>query len=527
MATPQDRKKELRRNPTNYTARANMGRYRAYLRERLAKKGVAKDKIDIKQQGDKFVFVSPNNQKTITRKNIAPPVNKKDSLDPRAKENLDKEITKVIRESEGTFTVRKNSNPPKVEKRLTRKQLREMSPEERKAYNERRKKTPPASTPTVSGAKGRRERRGTTEERLAQSSGRKITGSDLLTAASFIGIGGVTIAGVRYLFKGGKILAKTKAGEKIIDKASALGKKIINAFKKKKAEKKAESPRDASAMKKSSKKKESSSEKTERNMDKSLFTKRKKDQEEKVQDVRDIKKKVDGVTDKAPAGAKNTSMSKTTKGRGYRDNRFTKEANRARDKQSERTAQDRAYDRSANPKKALDQLIASRAKELGMSYKQLRYQVNRIFIRNKHQKKMTDGVKQKLNNVTSEQIKKGSPFMRDVKAYVDKVRSSPKYAKQSKGRAQQKLGLNKNKKETPPKKSLLKNKEEVFYAKLNKRFKTLVDEGRISPSERKLATQLRNKTKEILRNPNVSKIAKQNAVQRYANQLDQIVKSTK
>ena len=38
MATPQDRRKELRRNPTNYLARANMGKYRAYLRERLAKK---------------------------------------------------------------------------------------------------------------------------------------------------------------------------------------------------------------------------------------------------------------------------------------------------------------------------------------------------------------------------------------------------------------------------------------------------------------------------------------------------------
>ena len=73
----------------------------------LAKKGVAKDKIDIKQQGNKFVFVSPNNQKTITKTNIAPPVNKTDSVDPRFKENLDKEITKIIRESEGTATVRK------------------------------------------------------------------------------------------------------------------------------------------------------------------------------------------------------------------------------------------------------------------------------------------------------------------------------------------------------------------------------------------------------------------------------------
>ena len=485
MATPQDRRKELRRNPTNYLARANMGKYRAYLRERLAKKGVATDKIDIKQQGNKFVFVSPNNQKTITKTNIAPPENKKDSLDPRFKENLDKEITKIKRESEGTATIRKNSNPPKLEKR------------------------------SVGGAQGRKERRGPRKEGTGKV-------SDALKIASLVGIGGVTLAGVRYLYKGGKILAKTKAGEKTINMASALGKKVMNAFRKKKAD----SPRDASAMRESSPK---------RRMDKSLFTKRKQKQqekktqtkEEKVDDVRDIKKGVKGVSDKAPAGAKNTTMSKKTKPKITRDRTFTSRANKDRDKQNQRSKQDMAYDQAANPKKYLDALIVKRAKELGMTFNQLRYQVNRIFIRNKHQKIKTGGVKQKLNDVTSEQVKKGSPFMKDVKAYVDKVRSSPKYAKQSKGRTQQKLDLNKNKKETPPKKSLLKNRQEIFYAKLNKRFKTLVDEGRISPSERKLATQLRDRTKEILRNPNVSEAAKQNAVQRYANQLDQIVKSTK
>jgi len=485
MATPQDRRKELRRNPTNYLARANMGKYRAYLRERLAKKGVATDKIDIKQQGNKFVFVSPNNQKTITKTNIAPPENKKDSLDPRFKENLDKEITKIKRESEGTATIRKNSNPPKLEKR------------------------------SVGGAQGRKERRGPRKEGTGKV-------SDALKIASLVGIGGVTLAGVRYLYKGGKILAKTKAGEKTINMASALGKKVMNAFRKKKAD----SPRDASAMRESSPK---------RRMDKSLFTKRKQKQqekktqtkEEKVDDVRDIKKGVKGVSDKAPAGAKNTTMSKKTKPKITRDRTFTSRANKDRDKQNQRSKEDMAYDQAANPKKYLDALIVKRAKELGMTFNQLRYQVNRIFIRNKHQKIKTGGVKQKLNDVTSEQVKKGSPFMKDVKAYVDKVRSSPKYAKQSKGRTQQKLDLNKNKKETPPKKSLLKNRQEIFYAKLNKRFKTLVDEGRISPSERKLATQLRDRTKEILRNPNVSEAAKQNAVQRYANQLDQIVKSTK
>ena len=54
----------------------------------------------------------------------------------------------------------------------------------------------------------------------------------------------------------------------------------------------------------------------------------------------------------------------------------------------------------------------------------------------------------------------------------------------------------------------------------------MVKEGKISPSERKLATQLREKAKETLRNPNATESAKQNAVQRYANQLEQIVKST-
>lgn len=487
MATPEERRKELRRNPTNYLARANMGKYRAYLRERLAKKGIDPKKVDIKQDKNKFVFVSPNNQKTITRTNIAPPVNKTDStdsVDSIFKANIDKEIDKIKRESEGTFTVQKNSNPPKFEKR------------------------------SVSGAKGRKERRGPRQEGTGKV-------SDALKVASLIPIGGVTIAGVRYLYKGGKILAKTKLGEKVIDKTSALGKKVFNAFRKKKTE----SPRDASAMRQSSPK-------TKRKMKKSLFETRKQQEkktqtkEEKVQDVRDIPKKTTGVTDKPPAGAKNTSMSKTTKPKANRDKTFTKRANKDRDKQNERSKQDMAYDQAANPKKYLDALIVARAKELGMTYNQLRYQINRIFIRNKHQKIQTGGVKQKLNDVTSEQLKKNSPFMRDVKAYVDKMRSSPKYAKQSKGRTQQKLDLTKNKKEAPPKKSLLKNKQEVFYAKLNKRFSDLVKEDKISPSERKLATQLRDKTKEILRNPNASESAKQNAVQRYANQLEQIVKST-
>ena len=293
MATPEERRKELRRNPTNYLARANMGKYRAYLRERLAKKGVDPNKVDIKQDKNKFVFVSPNNQKTITKTNIAPPVNKKDSLDPRFKENLDKEIEKI---KKGTYTVRKLSNPPKdevrpiEEKRLTRKQLREMSPAERKAYNERQKKTPPASTPTVGGAKGRKERRGTSERNDKGFSAR-----DALNVASWLIPAGIVLGGARILYKGGKFVSTTKTGKKyIIDPLSKTGQKVINAFKKKKAEKKT---------------------------DKSLFTKRKQKQqekktetkEEKVDDVRDIPKKTTGVTDKPPAGAKNTSMSKTTK----------------------------------------------------------------------------------------------------------------------------------------------------------------------------------------------------------------------
>ena len=55
-----------------------------------------------------------------------------------------------------------------------------------------------------------------------------------------------------------------------------------------------------------------------------------------------------------------------------------------------------AYDQAANPKKYLDALIVRRAKELGMTYNQLRYQVNRIFIRNGHQKKMTGWSKTKI-----------------------------------------------------------------------------------------------------------------------------------
>ena len=92
-------------------------------------------------------------------------------------------------------------------------------------------------------------------------------------------------------------------------------------------------------------------------MDKSLFTKRKQKQqekktqtkEEKVDDVRDIKKGVKGVSDKAPAGAKNTTMSKKTKPKITRDRTFTSRANKDRDKQNQRSKEDMAYDQAANP----------------------------------------------------------------------------------------------------------------------------------------------------------------------------------
>lgn len=526
MATPQERRKELRRNPTNYLARANMGKYRAYLRERLAKKNIDPKKIDIKQEGNKFVFVSPNNNKKITKKNIAPPVDKKDSLDPRFKANIDEEISKI---EKGTYTVRKLSNPPKdevrpiEEKRLTRKQLREMSPAERKAYNERQKETPPASTPTVGGAKGRKDRRGGRKEGTGKV-------ADALKYASLLPIGGVlTYAGVRFAIKGGKIFAKTKLGEKVIDKTSALGKKVMNAFRKKKAE----SPRDASAMRQSSPK-------TKRRMDKSLFKKRKQKQQEKkteskaefktdskgrTEDVRDTPRKTTGVTDKPPAGAKNTTMNKTTKPKANKDKTFTKRANKDRDKQNERSKQDMGYDQATNPKKYLDALIVARAKELGMTYRQLRYQINRIFIRNKHQKIKTGGVKQKLNDVTSEQLKKNSPFMRDVKAFVDKMRTNKKYAKQTQGRTEAKINMNKKK---PVQQELNLETKKVSsplkrFQKLTKKFRLRVFKDKLPKDARTEATKSLSKVQKVLRNPRATEKQKAEAVEGYAQELGAIL----
>ena len=58
--SPQDRRKELRRNPTNFTARANMGAYRAYLRKKMQEKGT-KSKVNVKRVGDKTVTTTDNN----------------------------------------------------------------------------------------------------------------------------------------------------------------------------------------------------------------------------------------------------------------------------------------------------------------------------------------------------------------------------------------------------------------------------------------------------------------------------------
>ena len=57
--SPQDRKKELRRNPTNFTARANMGAYRAFLRKKMQEKGT-KSKVNVKRTGDKTVTTTDN-----------------------------------------------------------------------------------------------------------------------------------------------------------------------------------------------------------------------------------------------------------------------------------------------------------------------------------------------------------------------------------------------------------------------------------------------------------------------------------
>ena len=108
--------------------------------------------------------------------------------------------------------------------------------------------------------------------------------------------------------------------------------------------------------------------------------------EEKVDDVRDIKKGVKGVSDKAPAGAKNTTMSKKTKPKITRDRILLHEQTKIEINKIKDQNKIWLMTKLANPKKYLDALIVRRAKELGMTYNQLRYQVNRIFIRNGHQK---------------------------------------------------------------------------------------------------------------------------------------------
>ena len=50
---------------------------------------------------------------------------------------------------------------------------------------------------------------------------------------------------------------------------------------------------------------------------------------------------------------------------------------------NQRSKQDMAYDQAANPKKYLDALIVKRAKELGMTYNQLRINIEEASIASK------------------------------------------------------------------------------------------------------------------------------------------------
>ena len=93
--SPQDRRKELRRNPTNFTARANMGAYRAYLRKKMQEKGT-KSKVNVKRVGDKTVTTTDNNLYTtpINRTDISTSAQNKTEDKVNKQEKKKEEVVK-------------------------------------------------------------------------------------------------------------------------------------------------------------------------------------------------------------------------------------------------------------------------------------------------------------------------------------------------------------------------------------------------------------------------------------------------
>ena len=489
MATPEERRKELRRNPTNYLARANMGKYRAYLRNKLkSNKNIDENKVDVKLvNGKPSVVMNANKNdvfglktKPIERKNIK---EEKSELDPRARKLLDKEITKVIRDSEGTATIRKNSNPPKFEtKKLTRKQIRNMTLAERQEYNrQRRENKTDTSTQTKSGAKGRKERRGTPE----RSKG--ITASDALTIGSMVlGVGLGGLAGRYILKKGGQLFVKTKTGQRAVKKGTKLYKTVVDKIKKKETKTQQPTPRKQPTVIK---------------------------QESKKQNL-------------TAADKMRIEEANRRKGRGFLEKKDRGGVKKQTREKLDKEKSTRGYDETVATSRQMYDDINKIAKKEGVDGSKVIDKARKVF-RDKYANK---GIAKKgksketrtqyLSEIDARQYQKMKPELRKI---VDELKNTKPTPKEKGASLLKQRSINKQKQTKQGERKVAQPKTTVQrFKEINERFRSSAKKINMSRGKRLKADQLRQKMNKILTNPKISEAMKKDQLEKYIKQLSKV-----
>ena len=489
MATPEERRKELRRNPTNYLARANMGKYRAYLRNKLkSNKNIDENKVDVKLvNGKPSVVMNANKNdvfglktKPIERKNIK---EEKSELDPRARKLLDKEITKVIRDSEGTATIRKNSNPPKFEtKKLTRKQIRNMTLAERQEYNrQRRENKTDTSTQTESGAKGRKERRGTSEK------SKGITASDALTIGSMVlGVGLGGLAGRYILKKGGQLFVKTKTGQRAVKKGTKLYKTVVDKIKKKETKTQQPTPRKQPTVIK---------------------------QESKKQKL-------------TAADKMRIEEANRRRGKGFLEKKDKGGVKKQTREKLDKEKSKRGYDETVATSRQMYDDINKIAKKEGVDGSKVIDKARKVF-RDKYANK---GIAKKgksketrtqyLSEIDARQYQKMKPELRKI---VDELKNTKPTPKEKGASLLKQRSINKQKQTKQGERKVAQPKTTVQrFKEINERFRSSAKKINMSRGKRLKADQLRQKMNKILTNPKISEAMKKDQLEKYIKQLSKV-----
>ena len=304
--SPQDRRKELRRNPTNFTARANMGAYRAYLRKKMQEKGT-KSKVNVKRVGDKTVTTTDNNlyNTPINRTDISTSAQNKTEDKVNKQEKKKEEVVKKP-ESKVKTEEKKSTNARPIGDRtifdksekenINRKILLKREQMERKLGKSR----------TKSLQKGQQEL--PAFFKWAKDNPAQFIGALPIT-------GGVTYLGLKAASKIGGLVGKSKFRKKLTEAVKGspefLGKafryftkKAGGGYQKAKASAKKFKQKidDVDKKKTSPKPKATTKKKTQKKTEEPIKTRG---------DVRDIKKGAFSA-DKAPAGSKPVTMDRTT-----------------------------------------------------------------------------------------------------------------------------------------------------------------------------------------------------------------------